>query len=528
MVLRFLQFLVRAQFYLLIAGCGIVTCLPAKTPTIPFYPSELTGGLLPVADLQGEWIDEEDRRVAVPFQDVERREMLLHRNFDLPGFEGLSDTLYLYFEGLAWSAEVYLNDRLIAVTDDPFAEHLFQIKKEYFLPVQNRVEVRLNRNGLDYFLYPEHFVGVFRQALVLVAHPSAAFPALPEMVVDAKKALVLAPWTLENGFLYDTLAMTAMLDGLFSVPKGTTVYFPFRPSSFALSTAARLGARVATGATPDSLGFYNAYPVSNAMQPLLTPFWRQQDQRPASHYGHYIGLKQVTAPLVLPLDKVALLIFLLAPIIVMLLMKLLAPRIFSALPEYLTRSKIYLELIASNKFMKEEQRLLMNLARIFFLSITIALYLYYLRVTGGWDRLNVFSSRSLLYEIYAGTDYSLYVLFLQVFGVVAILTLLKYGLLNFIASIYRLHNLGSAAQSLDVFASFPVNLLPLIPGAVIFFLDARQGAIGLIIWYVLMLLYLLRRVVLVYGGIGRLFPLSVSLKILYVCTLEISPWIFLL
>jgi hypothetical protein len=341
--------------------------------------------------------------------------------------------------------------------------------------------------------------------------------------------LVLAPWTKAKGYLQDTLAINSLLDGFFSVPTGAVVYFPFRPSSQAMALAAKYGARIVpVGVMPDSLGFYNAYPVNHNHQSLLTPFWRKEDQRPASDYGRYLGEAEVKASHVMPLDKLALLIFLLLPVVIMLLLKLFLPRIFAALPEYITRSNIYMELIVSSKFLKEEQRLVMNLVRIVFFSTTLSLYLYYLSVTGGWERLNVLSANSLLYQVFSGTNYSLYVIFLQIFGVTLGLTILKYFILNLTASVYRLHNLGSVVQNLDVFASFPVNLLPMIPGAVIFFLDAQQGSIGLTIWYVLMVIYIVRRIVLTYSGLGRLFQLSTSLKILHICTLEISPWIFLL
>lgn len=515
--------------WLLGAGLALPVAARAQAPAIPFYPSELTAGMRPVLDLHGEWVDADNQRVAVPFQDPVREDILLHRSFALPGLDALPDTLFLYFEGVAWSSEIYLNGRLIAITEDPFAEYLFTVDKQYILPEANRLEVRLSRAGQDFYLYPEHFIGIFRQVLFLVADPAGPFPALPQVARDPSHALVLAPWTKAQGYLQDTLAISSLLDGFFSVPKGAVVYFPFRPSSRAMALAAKCGARIVpVGVMPDSLGFYNAYPVNHSNQSLLTPFWRKEDQRPASDYGRYLSEAEVKASHVMPLDKLALLIFLLMPVLIMLLLKLFLPRIFSALPEYITRSNIYMELIVSSKFLKEEQRLVMNLVRIFFFATTLSLYLYYLSVTGSWERLNVLSANSMLYATYAGTNYSLYVIFLQIFGVTLGLTLLKYFILNLTASVYRLHNLGSVVQNLDVFASFPVNLLPIIPGAVIFFLDADQGSIGLTIWYVLMVIYILRRIVLTYTGLGRLFQLSTSLKILHICTLEISPWIFLL
>jgi hypothetical protein len=503
--------------------------LLAQSAAQEFFPSEATAGMLPVVSLNGNWVDEEYKQVEMPFVDNKRKSMILQRIFDLPDYERLPDTLFLYFEGLAWTAEVYLNKQLIIVTEDPFGENVVMMEKNLMLAKGNQVELRLFSHGIDRAYYPEHFLGVYRQAFVLKADPAGKFPRALSFDTKAKKAVMVAPWSLESGILNDTLAVKEMLEGLFSIPPGLTVAFPFRPSSQALDIVARLGIKIVPpGQQLDSLGFYNAYPISFAPQPLRTPFWRQSDNRPGPAYGHFQTQKEITAPQVMPLDKLSLSIFLLIPVLIMLLLKLLSPRTFDSLPEYLTRNKIYLELIASNKFLKDEQRLVMNLIRVTFLSLTISLFLYYLSVTGGWEKLNLLSSRSLLFQVYNGTKYSLYVLFFQVFAVVLGLTVFKYALLNFISSIYRVHNFSSTAQSVDIYASFPINLLPVVPSAVIFFLSAEQGGILLMIWYILMGAHWVRRVYLVYAGISRLFPLALSLKILYICTLEISPWIFLL
>jgi hypothetical protein len=81
---------------------------------------------------------------------------------------------------------------------------------------------------------------------------------------------------------------------------------------------------------------------------------------------------------------------------------------------------------------------------------------------------------------------------------------------------------------LDVFAAYPLNLVPMLPATFIFFLDPLVGSVILRIWALLFLLYGIRRVWLIYTGLGRLFQISVSLKILYICTLEILPWLLLI
>jgi hypothetical protein len=151
--------------WLLGASLALPVVARAQAPSIPFTPSELTGGMRPLLDLHGEWVDADNQRVEVPFQDLEREDILLHRSFVLPDLASLPDTLFLYFEGVAWSSEIYLNGRLIAITEDPFAEYLFTVDKQYIYPESNRLEVRLSREGQDFFLYPQHFIGIFRQVL---------------------------------------------------------------------------------------------------------------------------------------------------------------------------------------------------------------------------------------------------------------------------------------------------------------------------------------------------------------------------
>mgnify|MGYP000933664447 FL=1 len=96
-----------------------------KAEGIPYYPSPLTSGLAVVVDLQGIWTDENDNRHVVPFDLFDREEMEIKCSFSLPQFERLQDTLYLYLEAVAWSSEIFLNQKLLAVTEDPFEEHLF-------------------------------------------------------------------------------------------------------------------------------------------------------------------------------------------------------------------------------------------------------------------------------------------------------------------------------------------------------------------------------------------------------------------
>jgi hypothetical protein len=278
----------------------------------------------------------------------------------------------------------------------------------------------------------------------------------------------------------------------------------------------------------DSIASYNAYPYAKEADHKNLLFWRDENLKPSGNYGKYQSQIDIISPGLTPPDQVSLLFFLLIPVLSMLGLKILAPRVYGNLGEYITKTKIYLELIADNKFLKVEQRWLMNLLRMIITSVSLALFIYYVELSGQWAILNVFATHSILYEALAGSLQPLWQLFLEIFGIVAFLNLLKYFVFNMVGTVFRVFNLGSSLQNLDVLASFPMNLIPWLPASFVFFLEPTFGTVMLHVWGILFLLYGARRLSLLYAGLSRLYQVSGSLKILYICTLEILPWVLLI
>lgn len=500
-----------------------------QSEEVAFYRSEVTNGLAPVLDLRGRWLDVDEGSITVPFCDQETDRRDLGRVFDLPGYDSLPEKLYLYFEGLSWSAEVRLNGSLMGVTEDPFSEYLFPLNKEWLRPSGNQLEVVLRRTGPSKPLFPNRFLGIYRQVFILGPDSLNRTARVTRKTVTAKRAVVIAPWTTANGIVHDSLAIGPALNGIFAYPDPDPVYFPFRPSAQSMEIAAQLGVTVLLDISgADSICFYNNYPVSPEAGAFFGRFWRDDKNRPTEVYGKYFDVDSLQSRDLDVPDKIALLILLIVPVLMMLLLKLVAPRIYSTFPEYLTKTKIYLELIAGAKFLKDQQRWAMNLMRMTFTSVFVSLYIYYVSLSGDWSHLNILSSGSFLYQYFEGSSPSLYQIFLQVMGVVVGFNLFKYFMLNLSGSIFRVFGFSATLQNLDIFASFPLNLLPIVPGAVIFFLEADTGNILLHVWHALILIYFLRRLLLVFNGLTKLFQFSTGIKILYICSLELAPWIFLI
>lgn len=494
-----------------------------------FYPSVKTSGLRPAMDLHGIWFDSNGNRHISPFNYFGRKSIELNKSFDRPEAVSASDTSYLYFEGLAWTADVYLNGKLLKVTQDPFAEHLLPLAPGFLKEKGNELRIHLHLEGKEHELYPEPFLGIFRQAALLVkgghVHPRAGM----QPVSSASAAVVLAPWSQADGYLDDATVLKGMLSGMFRYPHSHPLVFAFRPSSEAQWQLAEMGwTTLGHPGAADSLAFYNSYPV--AEQPLKSnvTFWRQPNGRPGSGYGKYLDLKTLRGPGGTSPDRMALMTLLLVPVICLLLMKLTTPRLYAAMLEFLTKTQIYLELIGNNKFLKAEQSLLVNGFRLAISASTVTLFLYYLQETGTLFRLDLFSGDSLLGGVLEIGDYGPYQLLLGVLALLLGLNILKYVFLNMAAGVYRVSGLSLTVQNLDIFASMPFNLLPLLPATFIFFLEAEAGQVALIVWQAVFGIWFLRRIILIYVGLTRLFSFSTSLKFLYICTLEILPWTILL
>lgn len=493
-----------------------------------YFPSPLTDGLGAVVDLKGIWFDDNNYRHIVPFNEFDREELVLRREFDLPDHATMQDTLYLYMEAVAWSSEIFLNGKLLAVTEDPFKEHLLPIQKSWLTPTGNVLRVRMTTKGLSFPWYPEPFLGIFRQVLILQADRQTERVTFPKQVNVARRAAMIAAWQPGPQYLDDTTIVLRLTKGLFAYPYPDPLSFPFRPSNHAQALIAAQGWQVLNNpGTADSLAVYNAYPYASATDHRILKFWRDVHMRPTSNYGHFQTQISILSPNLSPPDRTWLVILLLLPVLSMLILKVVAPKAYGSMGEYITKTKIYLELIADNKFLKGEQRWLMNILRMLVTSVTVALMLYYVELSESWRLINLFSTKGLIYTYLAASEVPLWQLFLVVFGFVLGLNLLKYFMINTIGTVFRLFNLNSSIQSLDVFAAFPLNLVPYLPASFIFFLEPGAGSVVLTVWGILFILYGVRRVALLYAGLSRLYAISGSLKILYICTLEILPWLIL-
>ena len=81
----------------------------------------------------------------------------------------------------------------------------------------------MRAEGVSKPFYPLHFLGVFRQVAILRADGAADVPLPLKKAQNPTKAVMIAPWAEGSGFSHDSLAVSSVLKGLYSIPPGIPI-----------------------------------------------------------------------------------------------------------------------------------------------------------------------------------------------------------------------------------------------------------------------------------------------------------------
>ena len=510
-------------FLAIIAGSALYS-----QGVLPLNNSYLTSGLSPVSELSDYWRDRDGRSYNVPFLDPEKEKLLVNQVFYLDSLHNFSDSLYLYFGGVAGGAEVFLNEKLIGIIETPFTEYLYPIPGTIFIAGRNELKVKLLKASGQREWYPEPSTGILGEVSLMARDEINRVPEFPENVFQSSKVVVYAPWNNEAKFKPDPARFWTDLQDLKEIGV-ESLWFPFQPHGKYLVMLKKAGFKLVNSLEgAQQLALFNEYPVTILPSNVELTFWKNKNGLRTEAFGKFQELTPSTRIWITEPLRPALIIILVIPLLGILLMKLLVPKTYSLMVEFLTKSKIHIDLIAKRKFLRTPEMVLLNLFRMILVSVMISVPLYYIQCTGNFEWLNIFSTRSLLFKQFSGADLSLAEYFVISFLFVVGINVFKYATTYFLGLIYRMQGFSSDAQNLDVFLYFPLSLGLLLPVAFMFFVGPGQIKWLGVAWALIFVGVSARRLWLSYMGLTTLFNLPASLKILYICAFEILPWIILI
>ncbi|MEO0471002.1 MAG: hypothetical protein AAF206_15350 [Bacteroidota bacterium] len=470
--------------------------------------------------LVDEWVVAGERSHTVPFRLPVDKRIQLSRLISWP--ECPPAEYHLYFERLAWEGALRINGRFLGTFDQPFSSFQVRIDSSWIRPGKTDT-LQLDLWHQQHFaFYPKSVLGIFQPAYLL--HQPYQHRATYDWVASADTVAVIAPFYRGKDFVFDRFEAARVL---LHVEKAELkfVFFPFPPEAELLAMCQKMGLTVVKSIHETTeLALINAYEYEPRNFPLIPRFWLKANGNRSADYGEFVNMEHQQINAIGTRSGLMLALMVLFPLLSLFLIKLLNPGFFSLQSDILLNPKLNLqraiELTASNTGLL----FFLVLLKLLNLSIFLALLMYYVRTENQWAFTNLLNDWSLLNQVFYQTN-SLEALFGRSFILLVSWSLLKSAIIFLLGGSFRIKQMLEGIWGLDVVATFPVVILLNIPLAIILFMEPVWG--GMVYWLMVLLLvfYLLRRLYVFYVGLERLFTFSEPVKFLYICTLNLIPYL---
>jgi hypothetical protein len=473
-----------------------------------------------VQNLNGPWVANAGVIRNVPFWETDIDKLVMRRNFKVVD---TFSNLCLYFEGIAWTAEIYLNGKLIIIYNQPFKPLILPLDNEWLSPVQNELKVVLTTQGKDTEWKHRRALGIHRPVWLLNGTDSLKDISCLAYSFDHDSVVIYNPGSATS--LYHVTDDVLKRDlHILSAQPVRTVYFPAEPSRNVQAAFAKAGFKRAFKLQDNNIGiWYYDWP----RQPghFLNPdvFWFQHDYyaTPALHSWHSISDAKTCNR---KQDNFIILIIMLFPLLGLIILKLSNNQVFNAMPQWLVRDRLELELIADRKFLRSGQALMMTLNFLLILaaSFTLMMYFFDANCFQGLDADAKDDSSIIGFLLFNGLHPVIQ--FLYVFAFLLIVLLVKWMFLQFISLIFRKQFLAGVYLDLQVLASFPFNIILLAFSVYMFYVGGNHVNLLLNIGIGLFSILLFRQSWMLFRGIYQLYHFHPLLIFLYICAFEILPW----
>lgn len=478
-------------------------------------------------NLKEGWKEPSGVKYEIPFQfeNLDARSLVL----DLEVCTGPQDSLYLYFEGIAWHAELELDDKFLGIHDDPFSPWIIPIESSWIDHKKAQLKLHLTKSK-SFSNYPKPFLGIFRPVYLLNKQRLQKLSArlLPKNPT-ADTVAVLAPYYRDKGFIFDAFEAAKNINPILKAGI-KTVYFPFEPGREMRSFCRELGLGELEVFDEEKVyGLINSYPYDRSKLAFMNRFWLDNDGNRRADYLVFVSGERSFFDKWSRISEKSLLLILLIlfPIISLFLIKLANPGFFYGMQGLLVNPKLFISSFTDAAFSNQGLLYVLHLLSICNVAIWISLGILYMQSINYWDFLHVFREQSLLRLIFNEED-GLFLILGKSFSLLLIWFLFKQLLVGLLGSIFRIKGMRLEVMGLEIVADYPLILLMSTPFALFLFMDSFWGSTLLFVSLLVVLIFYLRTLYVMYVGLDRLFSFSYTVKFLYICSLNVIPYFILL
>jgi len=454
------------------------------------------------------------------------RSYTLQKQFFLP--DSLPDSLYLWVGRYAWELEVILNEKYLTLEREPFQDVFLYVEKAWLRTGENRLSLRLT--FLEGFTHsPRPVLGIWDGIGLIEARDLENFylPKLKPSPPRPPKVALLAPYYGDSAYTFDEFEAARILLPLVN-QKIRDVYFWFEPDRRLLAMCQKMGLRrtkeIPQGQTVAAI---NAYPFDPVYHGRPHRFWLDPQGKRNTYYGEFETWedKKVRSQELSSVDENWLILLALSSFLSLALIKLISPAYFATFASLwmgkTTRNDISGENINSSTLLN----LILNLIRLVGQTSWLALGLYFLQHQNLWYlSRQLFSSESLFASVFSGKE-SLSAFLYKVAVILLIWQGVKLLAWSTLGRIFMKKQMAARSFSLEVRSDLPPMLFLALPWIIGLYAIDEGGRILVIAMIILSALYALRKLIILFSELGRIFNFSTGMKILYICSLNVLPYL---
>ena len=276
----------------------------------------------------------------IPFELEADRSILVSHSFCIN--DSIPDTVYLYFEGIAWVAELELNGRYLDVHEGSFDPWVIPVTRHFLSDTLNVLKVRLS-GGQKKAFYPQPFLGIFRPVYLLTASQLENLQRPVMQTVEyADTFCIIAPF-FGKSYAFDSYEAARLL---LPVQRNSIQYlrFAFPPGREFRKYCQSLGLKeVKQVREGNNYGLVNTYSYEPAVFEAKAEFWLDKSGYRTADYGDLNVIGKSYRAVNADEHSMLLVLIILLPLISLFIIKLLSPGFFNSLPVILLKPKLFLE-----------------------------------------------------------------------------------------------------------------------------------------------------------------------------------------
>lgn len=477
-----------------------------------------------ILNLTGPWVSESGLIRNVPFWETEKEHLLLRKHFTV---QDTFQNMCIYFEGLAWTSDIYLNGRLLLIHNKPFEPVIIPIENHWLSPVQNELVVHMTSAGIDTDWKHMHALGIHRPVWIL-ADCSLLNQAEKKPPMNTPDSfIVYSP--VSSGFLYHIPQERLIRDiRILSTQKVRDVYFSVTPDWEVLNAFHKAGFnRIYTVPYHGIAIWFNAWPTVKTQYLNANIFWFNNRSYPTDAFNTWRSVQDLYT-CTRKHDNFVILLILMFPLLGLLILKLSHSQLFNAIPQWILRDRLENELISDRKFLRSGQNALMTLNHLLIMAGSIAFIIYFLQVKCLDTTYFTFNGGESLFNHFLFAGFHPVVQFIIVFSALLMMLMIKLLFLKFISLVFRKHFMTGVYLDLQILAGFPMNMILLAFSVYVFYSFDIQFFILFNIWIGIMIALCLRHIWLLFKGMYHMYHFHPLLIFLYICAFEILPWLIVL